>query len=145
MANLPLSDLDYVDEIRELLGIDSTIVSDDAIKRDTVQGQVERDIKGSVTGWAALTGDDIKYLRSAVIYRICAVLCDRLALLQPNREVIGDYEYTLAKLDWVAQAARFDGMSAASLQSITTYVITYVVPVLATPKDTSNVPEWGYI
>lgn len=145
MANLPLTDIDYYTEIRELLGIDETIVSDDAIDRDTVKGQAERDLKKYVTDWSTITGDNASNLRTAVIYRICAILCDRFRILQPSGEVIGDYEYTLSNTDWTKMAERFDSLMASAVQNISTYVVTYPTVVLATPTIVENIPEWGYI
>ena len=147
MANLPLDDIDYYTEIREVLGIDDTIVSDDAIDRDVVKGQAEREVKKAVSDWSTLSGDDAAQLRTAVIYRICAILCDRFRILQPTEEVIGDYEYVLANTDWSEMAARFDGMMGAAVMSISTYVVTYdgTQVVLATPTTVENIPDWGYI
>lgn len=145
MANLPLTDIDYYDEIREILGIDDTIVSDDAIDRDMVMGQAVREVKTAVADWATVTGDDIKQLRVAVIYRSCSILCDRFRILQPNQEVIGDYEYVLSNTDWTEMATRFDNMMASAIQSISTYTVTYPTVVLATPTTVENIPDWGYI
>ena len=145
MANLPLTDIDYPDEVREMLGIDSTIVSDDHIDRDTIKGQSERDIKTVVSDWSTITGDDAKYLRTAVIYRICMLLCPRMNRLQPEGEVVGDYEYTLPKVDWNDEVEKYKNLMWDSITSISTYTITYPAPTLATPTTITNIPDWGYI
>ena len=147
MANLPLSDLDYYTEIREILGIDETIVSDDAIDRDVVKGQAERELKKAVTDWSTLVNDDAAQLRTAVIYRICSILCDRFRILQPSEEVIGDYEYVLSDTDWTEMAQRFDSLMASAVMNISTYTVSHdgVQVVLATPTTVENIPDWGYI
>ena len=147
MANLPLTDIDYYTEIREMLGIDETIVSDDAIDRDIVKGQAERELKKAVTDWSTLTGDDAAQLRVAVIYRIASLLCDRFRILQPSGEVIGDYEYTLPNTDWTEMATRFNELMADSIRAISTYTVDYdgTQVMLATPTTVENIPDWGYI
>lgn len=146
MANLPLTDIDYYDEIREILGIDDTIVSDDAIDRDMVMGQSVREVKKAVADWATITGDDVRQLRVAVIYRVCSILCDRFRILQPSEEVIGDYEYVLTRTDWTEMAMRFEAMMVSAIQAISTYTMpSYPTVVLATPNTVENIPDWGYI
>lgn len=145
MANLPLTDIDYRDEVREHLGIDITVVSDDAIDRDSVYGQAIRDMKVQVPDWDSLTGDDILRLRSAVIYLICSILCPRMKRLQPKGEVVGDYEYTLENTDWEAEAGKYMSLMNDSIASISTYTDTYPAPMLATPQHIENIPDWGYV
>jgi hypothetical protein len=147
VANIPLTDLDYYDEVREIIGIDNTIITDDNIDRDTVRGQAERDIKAIVSDWSTVAGDDAKYLRVAVIYRICMLLCPRMSRLQPEEEVVGDYEYRLPKVDWADEQEKYKSLMWESLTSISTIDSTYTYPAprLATPESITNIPDWGYI
>ncbi len=146
MANLPLSDLDWQDEVREKFAIDETTISNDMLERESVKGHAESEIKKVITDWAAISGDNAKWLRTAVIYRICILIIPTLRFSLPSTETIGTYKYSLSTIDWGLVAERFMEEYNNALMEITTYVVKSPKDMLATPVDTSTVETtWGVV
>lgn len=146
MANLPLSDIDWQDEVREKFAIDETTISNDMLERESVKGRAEAEVKKVITDWSTISGDNTKWLRTAVIYRICILVIPTLRFSLPSTETIGTYKYSLSSIDWDLVSERFMEEYNNALMEISTYTITSPKDLLATPVDTSTVDTtWGVV
>lgn len=130
------------DEIRTLLGVDSSVVSDNDIAALPMLHYVEARVKAVVTDWATIVAaasatalTNKVYLKTGVMAWVAARLCGLIMKKEAGGVKIGDYAETGDKLDWPARADELAAMAAEALGCISTRTIsrpTYVT--FAGPK-----------
>ena len=91
--NLILTDSGYEDIIRDKLATDSQSLPDASINRlDGVQ-LAEAIIIERLPAYAALTGNDLLYLKIATIYCAAALLANQISRGRLKSEKLPDYQY----------------------------------------------------
>ncbi|OPY03574.1 MAG: hypothetical protein A4E60_00239 [Syntrophorhabdus sp. PtaB.Bin047] len=103
----------------KLVGEDSAVLLPDATVEAFVD-QAERAIKGKVTDWASLTGDNKENLIDAALSYLCALLVPAIRNIMARTEKVGETSIT-RDLDFNKLEADLYGESGAFCQAISTY------------------------
>jgi hypothetical protein len=119
---------DY-DEVRELLGVTSTQISDAVITSFPFLPTVEAEVAAAITDYATLTGANSYRLKSGTAHWVASLLCLYIEGLYANIQsdggfAVGDYkedgQKLLVKMDYRAQAESLARLAAEALGGITT-------------------------
>ena len=119
--NLILTDSGYEDIIRDKLATDSQSLPDASINRlDGVQ-LAEAIIIERLPAYAALTGNDLLYLKIATIYCAAALLANQISRGRLKSEKLPDYQYENFKEDMGKKEASCWEKADEFLAKISTY------------------------
>lgn len=103
----------------KLVGEDSAVLLPDTTVEAFVD-QAERAIKGKVTGWASLAGDDKENLIDAALSYLCALLVPAVRNVMAKTEKVGETSIT-RDLDFNKLESDLYGESGAFCQAISIY------------------------
>lgn len=134
-------DGDY-DIVRNVLGISSSEVTDAIIGEDPHLPAAEAMVKGAITDYATLTGDDATFLRTGTVKLCAGFLCQRLLKLEGESFKVGAFEERADKVDWKGRAETLIREAAWALAHITTRTFTRMtaVAVAGPTRSGSRVP-----
>lgn len=123
MAGDILTGTTHYNAVRNMLGVDSTAVSDSLIESLDLLTYVEGQVKVMVTDWAALkaaAGQDYVRLQMGVAAWVAARLCGTLRRDEGRSFKIGPYAQTASKTDWAERAGELARDAKSYLAQIST-------------------------
>lgn len=152
MAGDILTGTTHYNAVRNMLGVDSTTITDDLIEAFDILTYVEGEVKEMVTDWATLklaAGQDYRRLQMGVAAWVAARLCGYLRRDEGRNFKIGPYSQTASKTDWLERARELAKDARVYLAQISTQTATTTRLTLFTrdgpTRSRTNVPgsaEW---
>lgn len=145
-----LSSGDY-DAVRELVGMDESILPDTVLDEFTFIDLTEATVKAAVSTWAAImaagSGSDYVFLRAGTVFRMAALIAQRfeMSIQFGHGFAFGGYSEVAKLVNWQAVREQLDEWAAQAFAGISTYSLTRpaIVVIDGPTSSGANVPsDW---
>lgn len=129
--------------VRSRIGVDDTELPDNDIDALLVR-RAEAEVKKRITEWASIKDEsDLIYMENAAISYLCYLLVPSMARRVDLEVQTLDVKWKKEKVDWDKMSDRFIAEFEASLNSVTTAVVSSSLVTIANRLTRTRSPIGG--